>query len=246
MLIVINYEALDRTICYGNDDGSSSIYDERGVASAAKYRIRRMNSFMCLTKEKAIYLTKKTCRPRKKKSSVKKLQDSYRVDVAREQAKSAPAPIDDIVRHVNEFLEVLGMEKVENPRFEIPENWSKKKRKAEVKKLYTFVREKCATSEYLVWMKFTKDRFLGVVAASDDIKFRKNNTAGIIIHSLGKVWDRSFVLAFPLVRIPEGLNRDNIECGIGNYLIEKRVPILDFYSHRYPTIRRKRRRRTKS
>lgn len=200
---------------------------------------------MCLTKEKAIDLTKITSRPTGKNSSVRKNpQDSYRVAKAREQAKLVPIPVDDIVGYVNEFLEVLGMEKVENPRFEIPEGLSGDELEEYLdEKLYAPMCEKHKTCEDLVWMKFTTDGFLGVVAVSNDINFDipkdgethlcKRTTSGIIIHSLGKVWDRSFVLAFPLVRIPEGLKRGNIECGIGNYLIDNGVPILDFYSHRH-------------
>lgn len=40
----------------------------------------------------------------------------------------------------------------------------------------------------------------------------------------------AYVLIFPLVNIPDGLDRSDIESGIGNYLISKNVPILDFYS----------------
>lgn len=94
------------------------------------------------------------------------------------------------------------------------------------------------------------DGYLGVVATSNDVNFgyppseesynektTKNNwrynTSGIIIHSLDKVWDTSFVLIFPLKNIPKGFDRGSIECGIGNYLIHNGVPILDFYSHNY-------------
>lgn len=202
---------------------------------------------MRLTKEKAIDLIKITSCPTGKNASVRtNPQDSPRVAKAREQAKLCPTSVDDIVGYVNEFLEVLGMEKVENPRFKIPEGLSGDELEEYLdKKLYDPMCEKCKTCKDLVWMKFTTDGFLGVVAVSNDINFDipkvgethlcKRNTSGIIIHSLEKpqTWDRSFVLAFPLVRIPEGLERGNIECGIGNYLIDNCVPILDFYSHRY-------------
>jgi hypothetical protein len=96
-------------------------------------------------------------------------------------------------------------------------------------------------------MKFTTDGYLGVVAAGDDINFGipnnsleyneknnkgdwKYNTSGIIIHRLRKVWDESFVLIFPIPDIGDRERRD-IECGIGNFLISKGVPILDYYSH---------------
>jgi len=58
----------------------------------------------------------------------------------------------------------------------------------------------------------------------------KYNTSGIIIRSLDQVWDESFVLVFPLKNIGKGKDRKKIECGIGNNLIDKGVPILDYYS----------------
>lgn len=107
--------------------------------------------------------------------------------------------------------------------------------------------------------KFTKDGYVGVVATSDDINFdvpnsssdydKKHkvyntylkkwedkwvyNSSGIIIHKLGKQWDESFVLIFPLKNIPQGYGRGDVERAVGNLLIEKGVPILDFYSHIY-------------
>lgn len=101
----------------------------------------------------------------------------------------------------------------------------------------------------IIWMKFTKDGYLGVVATSNDVNFdipnssidynagesgnRKHTTSGIIIHSLDKVWNEDFDLVFPLEDIPKGFNRSMIESGIGNYLIENKSSILDFYSHNY-------------
>lgn len=105
----------------------------------------------------------------------------------------------------------------------------------------------------IVWMKFTRDGYLGVVAVSNDIGFDipssceeynqkiqykssfrwKFSTAGILIHSLGKQRDDSFALVFPLKNMPKGYKRHHIEMGIGNYLIANGVPMLDFYSHNY-------------
>lgn len=102
----------------------------------------------------------------------------------------------------------------------------------------------------IVWMKFTKQKYLVVVAISKDINFDipessevydvkkgkdrwRYNTSGIIIHHLNMEWDESFVLFFPLINIPSGKTRKDIEMAIGNYLIDKGVPILDFYSHNY-------------
>lgn len=119
--------------------------------------------------------------------------------------------------------------------------------------LYNEIKEKYKLKDErdIVWMKFTKDGFLGVVATSSDINFQipndskeykekkengkwKYNTSGIIIHFLEKKWDESFVLISPLPNISEKLlNRGDVERGIGNFLIKNEVPILDFYSHRY-------------
>lgn len=60
-----------------------------------------------------------------------------------------------------------------------------------------------------------------------------HNSSGILVHQLGKEWDESFVLVFPLANIPCGYNRYDIERAIGNMLIAEGVPVIDFYSHNY-------------
>lgn len=63
---------------------------------------------------------------------------------------------------------------------------------------------------------------------------KNNTTAGLINQYLNLEWDDSEVLIFSLNDIRDReLNRSDIESGIGNYLISKGVPILDFYSHNY-------------
>ena len=85
--------------------------------------------------------------------------------------------------------------------------------------------------------KDTKENYISVIGTGCDITFsqwaKENTTAGRINQYLNKEWDDSFVLIFPLKQIPDKLNRSDIESGIGNYLIHKGVPILDFYSHNY-------------
>jgi hypothetical protein len=146
---------------------------------------------------------------------------------------------------------MIGMEAICNPKFFSAKLQGKSFYK-DMKKNYGL-----ASIADIVWMKFTKEGHLGVVAVSNDINFqmpkskgdyhKKNNnkwefnTSGIIIHYLyekanyddKKKWDESFVLVFPLQNIPPCLNRRDIECGIGNYLIANEVPILDYFSHRY-------------
>lgn len=101
----------------------------------------------------------------------------------------------------------------------------------------------------IVWIKFTKSGYAGVVAVSSDINFdipesireydKKNedgkwlrNSSGIIIHKLEQEWDESFVLIFPLHDMGK-YQRHDIEKAVGNYLIEQKVPLLDYYSHLY-------------
>ena len=49
-----------------------------------------------------------------------------------------------------------------------------------------------------------------------------HNSSGILIHKLGKEWNRDFVLIFPLKNIPKGYKRADIEEAVGNLLIEKK------------------------
>lgn len=97
--------------------------------------------------------------------------------------------------------------------------------------IYIKVKEETGDKNNLIWIKFTMDGYLGVVATSADVNFNMHNNCGRIIEHVRKKWDERFVLIFPLKKIPKNLNRQLIESGIGNYLISKNVPILDFCSH---------------
>lgn len=185
--------------------------------------------------EKAREYLRETSRPCGARSSVY-YGNRTRFVIAEEQAKLKSIEIQVIIDYTNEFLELLGMDSVITPKRE-KESFRNDLYK-EIKKNNNLKDERD-----IVWMKFTEDGFLGVVATSNDINFdiplsekeynKKHNTAGIIIHHLEKKWDESFVLIFPLKNIPEELKRGDVERGIGNYLIKKGVPILDFFSHRY-------------
>ncbi len=181
-----------------------------------------------------------------RKSSVHYTKKNPRTEKAREQATLEPVSVESICSHVNDLLKSIEMKIIESPIVKQPCEIDYEKIHAE------YGTKKKAD---LVWMKFTKDRYLGVVASGNDVNFDipasasqydeversfkgnrdgwKYTTSGILIHQLGKVWDTSFVLVFPLVDIPSGKKRGDIERAIGNYLIAKGVPILDFYSHNY-------------
>ncbi|MEF7496530.1 hypothetical protein V4V34_18505 [Lysinibacillus sphaericus] len=148
----------------------------------------------------------------------------FRLNKAKEQSALKPTNIKDIISYVNELFDILGMKQINNPIVQEPlfVDYEVIKQENELK-----------STQDIVWMKFTTDGYLGVVATSDDINFNTNNTAGTLIHQLNKKWDQSFVLLFPLINIPIKYGRGDIERAIGNYLIEKNVPIIDFYSHNY-------------
>lgn len=174
------------------------------------------------------------------------LDSSSRIEKAGQQAKMPTVPVETIAKFTNEYLAVLGVRPVKKPKFDTPVDATDQ----ELEKFLKTTLYETVHKHDLIWMKFTSDGFLGVVAAGTDVNFdipggeetnlRDRNTSGIIVHSLAKSWDRSFILAFPLLGIPADLQRGGIEAGIGNYLIMRSVPILDFYSHRYqPNSRRK-------
>lgn len=161
-------------------------------------------------------------------------KSSYRFEEAEEQARRKPVPVKDMIKYVNEFLKGIGMQVIEEPTVSFAQD---KDLDTQLKE----VNEQCSNN--IVWMKFTADGFCGVVASSNDINFnipqseddyKISNSAGILLHKLGKTWDTSFVLVFPL-NIPIGYTYTigDIESGIGNYLISRDVPILDYYSHNY-------------
>lgn len=179
--------------------------------------------------------------------AVEQIQEAKDVNVAK------------IIKFTNDFLEGMGMTKVEEPKLSLvlddEEDFNLRVRRKEdnlpISKIYNEMRQNFNLNDKrdIVWMKFTDDGYLGVVAVSNDINFSiptssddynkstggkwTYNTSGILLHKLGKKWDRSFVLVFPLCNIPSGYKRGDIECGIGNYLIDNDVPIIDFYSHRF-------------
>ena len=86
----------------------------------------------------------------------------------------------------------------------------------------------------IIWLKFTEDGCLGVVADSFDINFNYDNSSGKLIRVNDNTikWNESCVVVFPITKdLLEIKSRKELETGIGNYLIDKGVPIIDFYSH---------------
>ena len=148
---------------------------------------------------------------------------------------------DGIIKLTNEILVAGGFEPVDNPilkgdlLIEILAHSSdnenlKEKYYKEILQPYGL-----SSAKQLIWMRFANDGHLGVVAASNDINFDHDTNSYKIIEPCKLDWDTSFVLIFPLKATSANIkyNRDDVETAVGNYLIEKGVPILDFYSHNY-------------
>lgn len=168
-----------------------------------------------------------------------RLKKEIRYKVAEEQFQKAPESVEKIKEYIKEFLELIGMEG--NCKHEVEIEKIKND-----KKYYSKIKEEYGLTHYrhLVWLKFTKSGHLGVVAAGADINFylptkniKKRNTSGELVHHIGQEWNEEFVLIYPLPNLPYKLRdfkmRGRIECGIGNYLLEKGVPIIDQESHKF-------------
>ena len=175
----------------------------------------------------------------------------FRYEKAKKESAKDKVPREEIIEYVNELLFAIGIERVVIPIMNPNEiDYSI------LKENFYLVEE-----QDIIWMKFTTDGHLGVVAQSNDIgfdvptsnldydkKIMKYNSykkkeeekweftsSGILVHKLNKQWDESFVLVFPLgkVKVSCKYDRHDIETAIGNYLIYKNVPIIDYYSHNY-------------
>lgn len=93
----------------------------------------------------------------------------------------------------------------------------------------------------LLWMKFTHKGHLAVVAKGCDINFDEDSSCGTLVRMIGDSFDK-FVFVFPLTQemisakdFPNSLERRystaELELAVGNYLIDKGVPIIDYFSH---------------
>lgn len=187
-----------------------------------------------------------------------------RIAKAKEQAELKPVSFSKVFALANEFINMLGNmsdEKKSITTFVLDDenqmiildkgiigcieracSWEKPKWNKEKKMYdkydskYDKIKEKfdLRYPSDIIWMKFTDEGHLGVVAKSFDINFGDSNSSGKLLKEVGEKWDDSFVFIFPLTKdILSVYKKDDIERAIGNYLISKGVPIIDFYSHNY-------------
>ncbi len=190
-----------------------------------------------------------------KKSSVHK-PDSFRIIEANTQltlTDKVPTK-NEIINLTKDFLFNSGYWNkcdnlqpliLENPKIIFPKRKSLNKRIVDID--YSLIKDqyKLNSEKHIIWMKFTTDGYLGVVARSNDINFEippkdesdeseinKYISSGIILHHLKKDWNEKYVLVFPIPNVGD-YEMSDIECGIGQYLIKNNVPILDRYSHTF-------------
>lgn len=111
-------------------------------------------------------------------------------------------------------------------------------------KKYDVIKEKFDLERVsdILWFKFTDKGHLAVVAKSCDINWNEKLPCGVLVNEIEEKLDDSFVLIFPLtqemIRTKEEPNSfyrkyssEKLECAVGNYLISKGVPVIDYFSH---------------
>lgn len=189
--------------------------------------------------------------------------EKQRFNVAKEQSRKTPIPYSKVYAYINEFLEecrsqngftvvnnkvdIIDLQGNQNTVLDngiiakgctwIENIWDDQtERYTQFDNKYLIIRKnfKLSHSKNILWFKFTKEGYLGVVAKGQDINFDYNNFSGQCINSVSMAWDESFVFVFPLTNDILGSREpDEIENAVGNYLRAKGVPIIDFYSHNY-------------
>ena len=199
----------------------------------------------------------------KRPRGVKWYGDTVRKDKAKDQSDLPPTPICNVFIYVNEFIELLRAENgycEKNVRFEpfvldntihtIMDNgiltmglkWDapiydcKKQKYVEWDYKYDVIKNKfnLGKPSDIVWIKFTDKGHVGVIAKSFDINFDSKTSSTVLVEEVREAWDKSFVMIFPMTyEILGNRSVGDLELGIGNYLIDKKVPIIDFYSHNY-------------
>lgn len=165
---------------------------------------------------------------------------NFRIEKAREQLNLSEKNILDekyLIKCVNEFLGSLNMREILTPQVNL------KGPKEGIRRIsYSDIRKKWGNKkDEIVWIKLSvkknNERIVSVIGTSEDIFFTGNakskTSSGKINQELGLDWFEKYVYIFPLLGMPTELNRSDVESGIGNYLISKGIPILDFYSHNY-------------
>lgn len=189
--------------------------------------------------EKILNAALKWIQPSIKGRSISETGISFRMEKAKEQYDIARKIIfneKEMIDCVNDFLDEIGINIIKNPKYPLKECKTRRISYSKIREEYKNKKDD------IIWIKLSttknkKTKIISVIGTSEDIFFteytKKNTVSGKINLKLGLEWIEDYVYIFPLVNIPFYLTRSDIESGIGNYLIYKGFPILDFYSHNY-------------
>ena len=156
--------------------------------------------------------------------SLKYDKSNYRKNKAIEEAQKKNVSICEIINLINQFLYnikvtsrcilIEGLDILKTVNYEY------------IKHQYGLY-----SQSDIVWLRFTIDGYLGVVASSNDINFSYDTNSGRLIQFVNKEWDENRIIIIPLPNIKSRQERLLIEKMIGNYLNDNNVPIIDLYSH---------------
>lgn len=125
-------------------------------------------------------------------------------------------------------------------KWEAPIYDCKKQRYVEWDSKYNVIKNKFKLNRPsdIVWIKFTTMGHVGVVAKGCTINFDSKRSDGqpisstVLVEEAGEVWQNHFAMIFPMTSEILGTRLvGELALGIGNYLIDKKVPIIDYYSH---------------
>ena len=151
-------------------------------------------------------------------------KSNYRKNKAAEEAKKESVSICEIVSLINLFLDNIELQNkcifIDGLDILMTVNYEHIKRQYGLN-----------SQSDIVWMRFTTDGYLGVVASSNDINFNYDTNSGKIIKSVNKEWDKNKIIIVPLPNIKGRQERLLIEKMRGNYLSDNNIPIIDLYSH---------------
>lgn len=196
------------------------------------------------------------------KRSIHYRNDRTRVRKAEEQSRLEPVAVSQVLAYVNELLNFIRLDngaaqavRVDSIELDgrghlildngiiamgchwiLPEYDKRSRRYVKWDHKYDIIKEifDLRDARDIVWIKFTKNGRVGVVAQSFDINFDYDTTSGELARDWDGGWDTSFVLIFPLTQdILRRNSKEELETAIGKYLTEKKVPIIDYYSHNY-------------
>lgn len=178
--------------------------------------------------------------------------ETYRIDVALEQARHKAAPVARVAELANEEVAALGIKRVENPLIEVDSGDIASNGMVNLDYDRIAKEHQLADRRDIVNIRFDREGRAVLVAVSDDVNFCpvpkgpdefdakdgnywKYSTAAVILSALGTDWDRTRLLLFPLSGLSRtGYSRHDVEKAIGNHLLQSgECALLDKFSHCY-------------